>query len=79
MIDVCSLSQWQHYSIILIVALIELWLGKTDKVKSNSILELGYNVSKKWMLEILSVIAVFIMCVLFPIIVLIGRLFNKKE
>lgn len=43
MIDICDLSQWQHYSIIIIIALIELWLGKTRKTKSGSLIELIFN------------------------------------
>lgn len=45
MIDyVCNdLSQWQHYSVILIVALIEMWLGRTSKTKSGSLIELAIN------------------------------------
>lgn len=41
---VCSLPHWEHYSIILIVAIVEMWLGKTDKLKSASIIELIINI-----------------------------------
>ena len=45
MIDpICKdLTQWQHYSVILIVALVEMWLGRTSKTKSGSLIELLIN------------------------------------
>lgn len=50
MIDVCQLPQWQIFLIALIVPIatsfIELWLGKTEKVKASSILELIFNLIK---------------------------------
>lgn len=47
---ICNIPQWQHLLIILIAQLIfmsiEYWMGKTDKTKSGSLLELILNVVK---------------------------------
>ena len=77
MIDICSLSQWQHYSIILVVSLIELWLGKTTRVKSNSILELIYNFSKNLFKFLFEKILVYIVYLIFLISELIRS--SKKK
>jgi hypothetical protein len=77
MIDVCSLSQLQQYSIILVVSLIELWLGKTNRVKSNSILELSYNFSKNLFKFLFKKILFYIVYLIFLISELI-RSFKKK-
>ena len=37
---ICQLPTHWHFAVILIIALIEAWLGKTERVKSGSILEL---------------------------------------
>ncbi len=44
MSEICQLPHWEHFLIILVVALFEAWLGKTDKVKSGSIIELIFNI-----------------------------------
>lgn len=44
---VCSLPNWQHFLVILLVqfslGLVNLYMSKTDKVKSNSIAEMVFN------------------------------------
>lgn len=48
MIDkVCELSNYQHIAVIIAVALLEYWLGKTDKTKSGSIIEFLINILVK--------------------------------
>jgi hypothetical protein len=43
-------DDWRYMAIFglvqLVMSMIELWLGKTDKVKSSSIIELIYNLIK---------------------------------
>lgn len=41
--EICSLPQSYHAIIILIVMLFETWLGRTNKTKSGSLLELIFN------------------------------------
>lgn len=43
MIDICDLSHFQNAIIVFIIALIEYWLGRTQKTKSGSLLELIFN------------------------------------
>lgn len=38
--DVCSLPGYQHFVVILAVALFEAWLGGTNKIRASSILDL---------------------------------------
>lgn len=40
---ICELPNYQHFAIFLIVALVEMWLGRTQRTKSGSILELILN------------------------------------
>lgn len=39
----CTMPKYQHFIIVVIISCIELWLGKTDKTKSGSIIELIFN------------------------------------
>lgn len=41
---ICELNNYQHVSVIILVAVIEYWLGKTNKTKSGSIIELVLNI-----------------------------------
>jgi hypothetical protein len=43
---ICQIEGVPHYVVIVAVALIEYWLGKTEKTKSASILELIFNLGK---------------------------------
>jgi hypothetical protein len=47
---ICNLPAWQHFIIILggqvIYSGLEFWLGKTEKTKSGSVIELIFNVVK---------------------------------
>lgn len=44
---ICTLPNWQHFLVILLVqfglGLVNLYMSKTEKVKSNSIAELVFN------------------------------------
>lgn len=44
---ICSLPQYQHFLIVIVVAVFECWLGKTPKLEAGSTLELIYNLVKK--------------------------------
>lgn len=54
MIDhLCNdLTQWQHYTVILIVALVEMWLGRTTRTKSGSLIELAINLIRSMVARI---------------------------
>jgi len=41
---ICKLDNYQHIFVIILVAVIEYWLGKTSKTKSGSIIELILNI-----------------------------------
>lgn len=43
-----QLPEWLTWVIPVVVLLIESWLGKTNKTKSGSILELFYNIVLKY-------------------------------
>jgi hypothetical protein len=49
--NICHLPVYQHASIIfaaqLCFAILEAWLGKTNKVKAGSVLELVYDLVKQ--------------------------------
>lgn len=43
-IDLCKVSEWQRYSLLVLYVVLEAWLGKTKLVKAGSLVELLANV-----------------------------------